>query len=714
MAVCGFFAGSSRAGCVVGNTSACQALEDDLAREFSCSGEAECHLLMNAFLESVAPTDLLDAESSLLKEMKNVAQTVCWAGKTWCPSLKLFLLRNRSARLPFPLNSVNASFRSETELMRELDERCGEAWAIANCEPDGCPPLNRTCESLLTSSKERLAILKLRMFYSLRKTANSLKLLSTSCRLQGSTFCVGFLEVKEQSVKNGTLGFWPKQLDSDDTDIFYSQKLAKRPCRSDLACFDELMSSVLAQDGEKDSFVGALQNSLRLLRDPRTNSSLWRQALLLSRSRVDSCSSFVRLSSVHATTFNCPAWIAPRASLRDWLDLNLYDAYCTDANSKEAMEQLLNCWTDCVLKRDLVVFADDSVRERNRLARAFLKLVLVSCSTHSCVEVCSGLLQSLFVDVDQNFRMAMEYDVPSLIWSVLGIVMQALLVICCLTAFVLIACVWKVGFAARAFLVILAMVFISCCCRLAWWVLTLQSNFFLDPLARESVEVPLELIPTFGIFVITVVLTFNWVVALVDVHGVVLSPRLERGCLLLICLSVGSFFVFMIVSGYVTVFSRYHRALLTNPSDHVLRRLLVNYGYVVLHLLSIVLCFALLILSVVGFFIFRKRGRSQREIAAILRLAIVAMLLSTAQVFKMVDFVMRSRELLGDGVWFIPEWFQYFVVRCVAECLQMASVLYVVVVASRSKMSGRVGLLEVELEEMKSALLSNPPPQYTV
>jgi hypothetical protein len=77
-----FVARSSLAGCVLGNVSACQALEDDLARDFSCSGEAECHVLMTAYLEAVAPTDLADVETRLLKEMANVAVTVCRAGKT--------------------------------------------------------------------------------------------------------------------------------------------------------------------------------------------------------------------------------------------------------------------------------------------------------------------------------------------------------------------------------------------------------------------------------------------------------------------------------------------------------------------------------------------------------------------------------------------------------------------------------------------------------
>jgi hypothetical protein len=93
---------------------------------------------------------------------------------------------------------------------------------------------------------------------------------------------------------------------------------------------------------------------------------------------------------------------------------------------------------------------------------------------------------------------------------------------------------------------------------------------------------------------------------------------------------------------------------------------------------------------------------------------IVAVLLSTAQSFKLVDFVMRSSELLGESVWFIPEWFRYFAVRCIAECVQMVCVLYVVIVASRSKMHGHASVVEEEMDEMKSALLANPPPQYTV
>ncbi len=707
------FAGTSRAGCVVSNPSACQVLEEDRAWKFSCSGEAECHMLVQAFLEAVAPTDVLDAESSLLKEMTTVAQTDCThSGKTSCPSIKLFLLRNRSARLPFPLKSVNASFRSESEVVRELDGRCGEAWAIANCEADGCPPLNQTCVSLLTSSKERLAVLKLRMLYSLRKTANSLKLLSTSCRLQENDYCVGFLELQEQEVRNATLGFRPTRLDSD-SDGFYLQRLAERPCGSDLACVNELMSSVLAYDGEKLLFVGALNNSMRLLRDPRTNSSFWSQALLRSRSPIDSCLSFVRTTSINSF-YDCPARKAPRESLSAWLYSNFYEAFCTDASFNDAMEQLRNCWTDCVLKRDLVVYAQDSGRVRNRLARAFLKFVLVSCSTNSCVEASSSMLLNSFENIDLTLRLSLEFNHPSLIWSVLGIVLQALLAIGCLIAFVLITCKWKVWFAARAFLVLLAVVFISSICRLVWWILTMQTVLLLDPVAKESVDVPLELIPTFGIFVISVVLTLNWAAALLDVHGVILSSKVERGCLLFICLSLGSFFVFMIVSGFVWVSSRYQRALVSSAADHILRRALVNYGYVVLHSLSVVFCVALLILSVVGFFIFRKRGRSQREVSAIRRLTIVAALLLSAQVFKMADFVMQSGELLGESVWFVPEWFRYFIVRCIAECLQMCCVLYVVIVASRGKMSAHVSVVDQDMEEMKSPLISNPPPQYTV
>lgn len=216
-------------------------------------------------------------------------------------------------------------------------------------------------------------------------------------------------------MKVAVVGFLPRQLDRHDPDIFYSRKLAERSCGSDLPCEEELMSSVFADEGQKDSFVKALQNSMNLLRIPIQNSSLWRQALLLSRSSVEPCSSFVRMSSIRIPNFYCPAWTAPRATLREWLELNFYESFCTDENSNEAMEQLRSCWTNCVLKRDLAVFAQDAVRNRNRLARAFLKLVLVSCSTQSCVEASSTLLQNSFEDIDQDLRMSFEQDVPSLI-----------------------------------------------------------------------------------------------------------------------------------------------------------------------------------------------------------------------------------------------------------------------------------------------------------
>lgn len=163
--------------------------------------------------------------------------------------------------------------------------------------------------------------------------------------------------------------------------------------------------------------------------------------------------------------------------------------------------------------------------------------------------------------------------------------------ICCVSSFLVVVCKWKVALTASTFLLMLLMVFIASCCHLVWWILSLQFNLALDPLVRECLEVSLELIPMFGIFVIAVVLTLNWAFALLDVYGVNLSTKTERLCLILTSSCIASFFVFMIVSGYVWVFSRYQRSLLTSAADHVSRHVLVKYGYVVLHFLSIMLCY---------------------------------------------------------------------------------------------------------------------------
>jgi hypothetical protein len=183
------FAGSP---CVVLDPVACDALAMQLAEGFDCDTVEQCSSRLLDFLNQTTPIDVLERERNLMQDLVNACPTS--ANLINCQSPSAIVVFATIARVPFPREVANRSFVLEEAKMKSLDARCGEN--SLECDIDGCDDRlrNFTCEAELTRSIWQVALLRLRVFYSLlRERALLQNKVFAACQKWGRQLCMDFI-----------------------------------------------------------------------------------------------------------------------------------------------------------------------------------------------------------------------------------------------------------------------------------------------------------------------------------------------------------------------------------------------------------------------------------------------------------------------------------------------------------------------------------------
>jgi hypothetical protein len=118
----------------------------------------------------------------------------------------------------------------------------------------------------------------------------------------------------------------------------------------------------------------------------------------------------------------------------------------------------------------------------------------------------------------------------------------------------------------------------------------------------------------------------------------------------------------------------------------------------------------------------QRMGRRPQQLNALRKLIVVAAILVVTQAFKFSLAVLSQKVLYINVFVFVPEWYSGVLVQIVAEGLQIAVLLYVVVTASMKQRSlyahvtGDADSPSTELSALDAPLLKEKaiPKQYEI
>ncbi len=107
-----------------------------------------------------------------------------------CFGFDVFLLSIASVAQAVAFNSSSA------DLFDILDRKCGRTWALQNCDVNGCPERNVTCESERDMAAFLVQVAKMSVFYSARRENKHLQnILNIACPNQGPGWCLSEISV---------------------------------------------------------------------------------------------------------------------------------------------------------------------------------------------------------------------------------------------------------------------------------------------------------------------------------------------------------------------------------------------------------------------------------------------------------------------------------------------------------------------------------------
>jgi hypothetical protein len=181
--------------CTVTDEVACEQVLASAASDFSCSSDDQCWARLAAQFVAITPVDLARVHEEQLRSLR----------ATWfSPGMKLdqfsasemFAFFLSFARLPSSFVLANASFFDAKAYFQQLDENCGQAWSVTNCDVNGCPPMNDTCVKEIPFVLQIREFLKLRVFYALRRERSHLDRLLASCQVQSLALCSDFVSTR--------------------------------------------------------------------------------------------------------------------------------------------------------------------------------------------------------------------------------------------------------------------------------------------------------------------------------------------------------------------------------------------------------------------------------------------------------------------------------------------------------------------------------------
>jgi hypothetical protein len=689
--------------CTVADVSACDRLSSNLAASFMCFSETECLARLETQLDELEPFDAHDADKQRYEFFESARKKYC-NNNGQCSASSVFTPWNSWARVPFSSTRVNVLLEASKKKMNQLDLGCGAAWAINNCDQDGCLSRNQSCVEEMTTEESVFVARSTQLFYSIRREESHLRRILAYCQSQSAQTCISVLTTRltESNTQialltptvNGTLQSFGA------FSLFYgselSRHLAMRDCNDvTIPCLKVLVDPALAASNVTVSQT--LNSSNEWLMRPVLNQNLWSQVLANASKSMDKCGFvlldgychlnfffffFVVLTVTQIDTRNdyaglCDSDIVKLSAFTYGYRAEAYQFFLLPEQYQVLRSMLSSCWLDCEFIRranELVTEAD-----KGRLAAGILltRLILLLCETDWCVSSAINVLSSKFPDnvVLQSFR---EVVVPpSLLYSALGMIEESLcLLTCCVVAFVLIFR-WKVFLSATMYIVIVVFVVIGSVFNLLYWIRSSQLIF--QSARAANIFLLLTNVVQFNLFCILLFLAINWLFALFEIfEAKPLTVRAERSIKWSVIVFVVLLFSIMASTGMAREFRDYISA----EAGVVISTAFV-VSATILRVLNLVLTVWIMTCTIIGMVLLRKRNASKVAMGALARILVVDVILIVSVAFQLSLFIMSNK--MFNSYWHVPEWYRYLLVGVIVQAIQSAAILFVVVVASSAK-----------------------------
>jgi hypothetical protein len=355
------------------------------------------------------------------------------------------------------------------------------------------------------------------------------------------------------------------------------------------------------------------------------------------------------------------------------------------------MYQLSSCWLGCRLKRraaELAVKANLVQEVKIELVRRY---IMILCESDWCIQATStSVLQDLRSSISN-----VVFFAPDLLYSVIGLIVESLLILACIAVGFLIVVVWRVTRDALVYLVLVSLLFLAEILLLVWWATTIQTAFLPEVVVSTLNQLSEGIYIIF--FVVVVVMSLNWVFALVELLGKeTISSRTEIVIRISVLTFAGLFGVCVITLSLTT------QATATESQLNALLAFLT-----ILRMSSVVLCLFMLVCSVIGYVVLKRDARSsQQSVTGLLKMMLVSIVFAITACFQFAFFCIEHVGFLSSGArgnYYVPPWFEYGLVVILSHLVLISALLYLIAKASEGFVRKRP---QSSVELLNKSLLS--------
>lgn len=183
------FLGFVTALCTVDDGPGCDLLSKVVAESFFCddSSSPSCFSLLAQQMIEISPSGWsLDRYREGIRWFVTKCMFASSIVSLNQECTQLFVASIRLDRQPLSVMQANASLGVVIAEHAILDEACGEAWTVKNCDEEGCPLKNLTCALEEEFAKRTKTHLGLKLFYAMRRERVHLQNMLTACTLTSS------------------------------------------------------------------------------------------------------------------------------------------------------------------------------------------------------------------------------------------------------------------------------------------------------------------------------------------------------------------------------------------------------------------------------------------------------------------------------------------------------------------------------------------------
>jgi len=458
------------------------------------------------------------------------------------------------------------------------------------------------------------------------------------------------------------------------------------PCRGganhSLLCLTELLAPLLRVQGSVN-VITAVRNMAGEFFKPRLSPRL--EALIVERGLISSavCNDI----EIGGSSAMCRALSLQRSRLETFYESIHFELRVTPSLAEKIEASARNCWINCGLVARTFMLKINSLYRQQRIWSLVLQMGATLCESNDCAKaVVASLLEIPFAVRAQRFYLPLN---PVLF--LIGLLVDLLVLLCCVVCIMLVAFVWKVARSALLYLVLLCLLMVSEIMAVAYWSVNLSLVVYLST-ATDSIGGA----PHILVFVILMFMTLDWIFALpVVLQKVPWSAKSEMA-IRFVYLGLGSAFALTVTVGALFFSAQ------TFDEDRVAPRL-------VLALRIMTLCqgafiFGCSVLSLI--LVKRSPNPSPNTLRGLIRILVLSLVVfSTSLALALLYGATTFRTYRM----FVPEWLTMTVAGTLLHALRQFSILILLVMSAKARAS-KVhvdSLSRLFGGSMKSSLLQN-------